>query len=155
MTISVSLSSVAGGLEEVDYESHVYLNRATGELVTIRDEEIQMVEQGRLPDDLPDWQQDMVQMTAEVLASKEYLELPTKFEIDEYTIMERFCMSADSDWLADELLGKIRGSGAFRRFKDTIIRHGIADQWYAYRQRAFEEIAVGWLEENGIAYVRA
>ena len=28
----------------------------------------------------------------------------------------------------------------------------MADDWYAYRQRAFEEIAVAWLAENGIAY---
>ncbi len=46
-------------------------------------------------------------------------------------------------------------SDTFRRFKDTLLRHGIADDWYAYRQRAFEEIAVAWLEENGVAYVRA
>ncbi|MBP7961544.1 MAG: hypothetical protein KA003_06200 [Caldilineaceae bacterium] len=94
-------------------------------------------------------------MTAEVLIFKDMLELPTKFEIDEDTIMERFCLSVEPDWLADDLLGKIRGKDAFRRFKDAIHRHGIADDWYAYRQGAFEEIAVGWLAENGIAFVRA
>jgi hypothetical protein len=59
-----------------------------------------------------------------------------------------------SNAISTELLGKIHGSGDFRRFKDTIYRRGIEDQWFPFRQKAFEEIAIDWLEENGIAYSR-
>ena len=56
--------------------------------------------------------------------------------------------------LRNELLYRIRGSGAFRRFKDAIHRYGIAEEWYAYREQVLEEIAVSWLEVRGIAYRR-
>lgn len=54
----------------------------------------------------------------------------------------------------DALLRAIRGQGAFRRFKEVIHERGIAEAWYAFRQRALEEIAVEWLEANGVAYSR-
>ncbi|MBP7961541.1 MAG: hypothetical protein KA003_06185 [Caldilineaceae bacterium] len=59
-------------------------------------------------------------------------------------------------WNLGSIFG-IVGQGredSLRRFKDAIHRHGVADDWYAYRQRAFEGIAVGWLAENGVAFVR-
>ena len=48
----------------------------------------------------------------------------------------------------------LRGRGAFRYFKATVRRLGIADDWYAFRDQAFEEIAVAWCEDNGIAFAR-
>ena len=68
--------------------------------------------------------------------------------------MERFCYSVEDEELSNELLDQIRGSGAFRRFKDAIYRHGITDDWYRFRQAALEEIAVKWLEANNIPYTR-
>ncbi len=68
--------------------------------------------------------------------------------------MERFCCSLEDQKLSDELLYEMRGSGAFRRFKDAIHRHGIADDWYRFRQVALEEIAIEWLEANNIPYTR-
>jgi hypothetical protein len=60
---------------------------------------------------------------------------------------------ADDDQ-RDELLDAIRGRGAFRRFKDAIHRFGIADEWYRFREEAFEEIAADFLEVNGIKFRR-
>lgn len=31
----------------------------------------------------------------------------------------------------------------------------LQEDWYRSRQQAFEEIAIQWLEENGIAYTRS
>ena len=95
-----------------------------------------------------------MQSVAAVFDSDDFLPLPSSFDIDEYEIMVNFCHTLKNNWLAEELRNQLSGSGAFRRFKDAVHRHGVADDWYAYRQRAFEEIAVGWLEENGIAFVR-
>ena len=49
---------------------------------------------------------------------------------------------------------QIHGAGAFRRFKDTLARHNLLDTWFAYRQAAFAEIAIEWLDEHHIPYVR-
>jgi hypothetical protein len=66
--------------------------------------------------------------------------------------MERFCYSVEDEELSNELLDQIGWSGAFRRFKDAIYRHGITDDWYRFCQTALEEIAVKWLEANNITY---
>ena len=113
-----------------------------------------MVEEGEPYDYLPEWEQELIKMAKKVFDSDAYLQLPTKFDIHEYAIMERFCISLEDEEMANILLNAIRGRGAFRRFKDTLYQHGIEEHWYKYRQQALEEIAEGWLKRKDIPYVR-
>ena len=152
MTLPVSLKAVVDEMDVPSDQLYAYLNKNTGELVTIGDEEIEIVETGDSPEHSPDWQQEAIQKTREVLSSGEYLPLPTKFEIHEYAIMERFCLSLKGEALREELLNKIRGAGAFGRFQATIRRRGVLDDWYAFRQIALERIVVDWLESQNIPY---
>jgi hypothetical protein len=66
--------------------------------------------------------------------------------------MRRFGDSLQDRELGDQLLSLLHGSGAFRRFKDAVHRHGLADAWYRFREEAIEEVARGWLEENDIPF---
>lgn len=66
--------------------------------------------------------------------------------------MEDFVLSINDNKLSDELYYAIKGSGAFRRFKDLIQRYGIADDWYKYRDNKYREIAIQWCEENDMEY---
>ena len=66
--------------------------------------------------------------------------------------MEDFCIAYPNEAMSEDLLDLIRGSGAFRRFKNYINRYGIEQDWYNYRDNAYKEIAIAWLEENGITY---
>ena len=68
--------------------------------------------------------------------------------------MERFCSSVEDPDQREQLLNATHGSGVFRYFKDTIHRLGIADHWYRFRDAALEEIAIDFLEANGIAFKR-
>jgi hypothetical protein len=74
------------------------------------------------------------------------------FDIHEWSIMERFSRVVEDAAVRDELLDAIHGRGAFRHFKDTLHRHRIQDAWYAYRTAALEQIAIDWLDEQGIPY---
>ena len=76
-------------------------------------------------DELSEWRDEIVQDAKKVLSSDDYLEIPSQFDIHEYEIMERFCLSVPDVEISDVLLRKIRGSGAFHRFKNTIYRYGI------------------------------
>ena len=87
-----------------------------------------------------------------IVATDHYLPLPDRFEINEYRMMERFCLSVDDDDLRDDLCDAIRGRGAFRRFKDRMQAYGIAEAWYRYRDAALREMAMAWCEAHGIAY---
>lgn len=120
--------------------------------MTLGNAEIRVVEEEHDLVDYPDWQQEVIRKTSQVLNSNDYLLLPSKFDIHEYSIMQQFCDEIEDGELSNELLFQIRGSGAFRRFKHALHRYHIADDWYRYRHKALEEIAIAWLEENGIEY---
>jgi len=155
MTIIVSLKDIIGAMDFGSDEFHSYLNKETGEIVTITDEEINAIQNGDDWNDFPEWQQEALVLAKNVLNSSDYLPLPDQFDIHEYAIMERFCFSITDPKVSDELSSQIKGSGAFRRFKDAIRRHGVENDWYKFRDQALEEIAIEWLERNGIAYSRS
>ena len=95
----------------------------------------------------------MIQDCRRVLGDRDFVQLPTQYDIHEYDIMKRFCRSREDDAERDLLLDAIAGRGAFRMFKSTIHRKGIEQEWYRYRDAALRRIAAEFLEEHGIAYV--
>lgn len=66
--------------------------------------------------------------------------------------MKDFCLSLDDGEISESLSNAIHGKGAFRYFKDSIHRYGIADQWYKFRDAVIKEIAIEWCEANNIEY---
>ena len=154
MSVAVSLREVVDHLNMVSDESSAYLNKITGELLLLSDEELSAAEEQEESEDYPEWQREMIKKAREVLDSGDYVELPSKFDIHEYRTMEEFCHSVNLPQLREQLLRKIRGSGAFGRFKQAVYSLGIEEEWYRFRDAEYERIATEWLEENGIPYSR-
>jgi hypothetical protein len=151
----VSLREVVQEMDLPGDEWTAYLDTRTGELVSVSDEDAratELDEEEQLA--LPDWQRDSLPKVREVLESEHYVPLPTKSEIHEWAIIEGFSSAVLDPELRHRLLDAIHGSGAFRRFRDLVRAEGIEAEWYRYRERALEEIAVEWLESRGIAYTR-
>jgi hypothetical protein len=44
----------------------------------------------------------------------------------------------------------IQGRGAFRRFKDGIVEHGIDKHWYKYKESKINELVIEWCKEHDI-----
>jgi hypothetical protein len=135
-------------------EHQAFLNRRTGELITMSTEDLSEAEDEVDISEYPDWQQDIIEKAKEVIDDDDFLPLPSKFEINEYRIMKDFCWSVQDPGMKEDLLDKIRGQGAFRRFKDATHFFGIEEAWHQFRQEALENIAIGWLEEHEIPYTR-
>ena len=154
MAVKVSLRSVADELEAQMDGCTAYLNRKTGDLCTIGEEDARLAENDADLDGLPDWQRDQVSQACEILDSEEWLPLPTSFDVHEWAIMDAFSRALDDPDLSDELLAAIRGAGAFRCFRDALHRHGIQESWYDFKAAALAEIAAAWLDEHGISYTR-
>jgi len=153
MPIPVKLSDVIDEMSLSSDEASTYLNRVTGEMVLVTREEAQVAEDPEDWDLLPGWQQEVMPKIKEALESKDYLKLPGKYEIHEWSIMEEFAHSLDDEEASDELLTALHGRGAFRYFKDTVRRLGILQDWYRFRDEAFKEIARDWLQANDIPFV--
>ncbi len=154
MALPVNVARFVDEVEGISPEWYVYLNRQTGEFVGFTRDVANIVESGPVPDNLLDWEKEMARQAEDAMGSDDYLPLPSQFEIDEYDIMRRFARHYPVDSISYQLSNALHGSGAFRRFKDIVHRCGIADEWYEYRQAAFETIAIAWLEENSIPYTR-
>ena len=152
MTVVVSLRDFVGEMQTLSDDRHVYLNKVSGEFIMLFDDDLRMAESD-IADELLEWPAEPVQDVKKVLSSDEYLELPSAFDIHEYEIMERFCLSVADEKISNVLLSKIRGSGAFHRFKDTIYQYGIEEEWFKYRDEEYKEIAISWLKSHGFDYI--
>jgi len=149
----LSLRKVVEELEILPDEATLYLDRESGELYALGDEEAGLVEDGAV-DELPDWLADEVPKIRTVLASERWLGLPTRFDINEWAIMDEFARADEDPELSDELLTAIHGRGAFRAFKDAVHRRDVQLDWYRFRDEAIADLAAAWLDDHGIAYAR-
>jgi len=150
--LRVKLSDLSEGMDFQSDGRSSFLNLTTGEVVSITDEELRAAEHDAPLEDFPEWQHDAMRIARDIVETEHYLPLPDRFEINEYSIMERFCLSVDDDDLRYDLCDAIRGRGAFRRFKDRVQVYGMAEDWYRYRDAALREIAMAWCEAHGIAF---
>src|SRR5207244_8423244 len=148
--LRVKLQDILEGIDFQSDERSSFLNLTTGEVVAITDEELRAAENDEPLEDFPEWQHDAIRIARDIVETDHYLPLPDRFEMHEYQIMERFCLSVDNEDMRDDLCDAIRGRGAFRRFKDRIQVYGLAEDWYRYRDEALRELAMGWCEEQGI-----
>lgn len=151
MPAVVSLQNVVDAMEVPNQGWESLLDPESGEIVTVTEEDRMALEDPE-PDLLPKWQREQLPKIRETVESDRYLRLPDSFEIHDWSIMESFSRSVEDPSAGEDLLDAIHGSGAFRAFRRTIERLGLRDQWYSYRQTAYEQIARDWLEANHIPY---
>lgn len=153
MAPRVKLDDIIEGLESQSSEASSFLDKKTGQVVLITDEEMYAAEDDEPIEDFPEWQRDQVRIAKQILTNiTDYIGLPSKFDIHEYSIMEKFYLSLNDDEMSDTLYSLIKGSGAFGRFKNAIHEYDIADDWYKYRNDALKEIAIEWCQENDIEF---
>ena len=147
--VAVVLEDFLDALQDMGDSTFAFVNRRSGELALLMELDGVMVAGDPEGDELA-----AAARAAEIEASEDWLSLPDAFEIDEYGMMERFSAGLEDAQAREVLLTAIQGSGAFRRFKDAVQRRGLADAWYAYRDRSRETFAIEWLEAEGLACTR-
>lgn len=153
---AINLDELAERFDCLFDEWEYYLNTSTGEIVELQTEYLNIAEELDENDDIssyPDWEQDEIKVAIDVFENWDnYVNLPDKFYINEYSIMEKFSYNYHDNEVRDKLCSAIHGRGAFRRFKDAIIYFGIDDEWYIYKKAKLIEIARNWCESNQIPY---
>lgn len=137
--MKVNLSVILDAIEMADDNYTYFLDLETGESVFLVDELITGLDNEGLEDEIEE-------------NFERYLRLPTKFEINEYHIMEEFIWSLPEGRQQDRLERAIQGRGAFRRFKDMVDDLGIEKRWYQYEADAYKKIAIEWCRDHEIEY---
>jgi len=140
----------------VDFQSDLsdsYLCVETGEVCTYADDELRDAEEETDLSDSPDWYREAVSKAKEFLQNEDsYIALPSKSDFNEYRIMERFISSVAISEQAEILYNAIKGKGAFRRFRDTLERFVLLEQWYEYKEERLVEFVKDWCEDQEICY---
>jgi hypothetical protein len=139
MNTPVNLNAILQALEMATDEATSYLNKKTGEVEFVQNDFMRAAEENKKPPEwYGEWERDQFKLAQEILASDNYLSLPSKWDVHEWDIMREFCESLDDEEMRDDLLDAIHGSGAFRMFKDRIHRYNIQNDWYRYRNGGHE-----------------
>ena len=147
----IALREVVEAMEALSDDCVSYLDPDSGEIITVTEEERRLAEDESL-DGIPGWQREVLPKIRAVLESDRFLELPDRFDIHEWSIMEGFALEQDNDRIRQELQDAIHGAGAFRMFRSLIRRLGIEQSWYQFREKALRVIARDWLEEHKLRY---
>ena len=150
MSVVVSLREVVNEMIEAGESQTAFVNRRTGEVVTLTDDERYMLEHVRA-EDVPEEQRELQQD----LRAGDLLELPSAFEHHQYSIVERFCHSLSHGDHRDLLMKAIHGKRAFRDFTNLVRQFGLDAAWAHFRERAYEELAIDWLVKNDLVHDRA
>lgn len=138
-----------------------YLNMETGVILSINDD----LESARrkfedLPSDASDeeayeafgWGWKHPEFLNFLRSGDQYKRLPDQYDIREYRLMQRFISTVEDDNCREDLQKAIRGKGAYRKFKETLYRHGMQRQWYEVKDQHLMSIAQEWCESNNIPY---
>jgi hypothetical protein len=153
MPAIVHLSDIIDSLEMQFEESISYLDLDTGQVVTVSEDLFREAEEhGDEEPDVPDWQRDEWEIAKQIVSTARFRSLPTKFDVHEWEIMHDFSRSVESDRIREDLLRAIHGAGAFRNFRNAVRLLGVEPAWFAFRANALRQIALGWCEENQIAW---
>ncbi|TVP86176.1 MAG: hypothetical protein EA344_03865 [Alkalicoccus sp.] len=143
------LQDIIEGMDFQFDEWRTFLNLETGEVIGMHEDLLWQAEENEPESE--DWEEDLGIAWDVIMNPDKYTELPDRFEINEYNMMEDFCFLQEGN-NQEKLLSSIRGRGAFRRFKDLVIGLGIEQEWYDYRDSCYRQIAIRFCERNNMPY---
>jgi hypothetical protein len=152
MLTAEKIREIVDELDGISDLATCYLNRTTGQVYTIVEEMVSGFDEDTDIDSLSEWQRQDYLLWREIEETDNWLPLPSKFAIHEWSIMNDFSRAQEDDECRKELLDAIHGAGAFRLFNRLIRQHDIEDQWYEFKRLAISEIVIQWLDSKGIAY---
>ena len=136
--MKVKLEDVMEAIDFAGMETEYYYSTKTEEVLMIFDG---MVNGEVNPNLIEEIQEGFIE---------DYIPLPKQYDINDYRIMEEFIHELPEGRSQDILASAIRGRGAFRRFEDKLYDLGLEQEWYRYRDEAYERIAREWCEQYKI-----
>ena len=149
-------SKIQDIISAVDFDSDMsesYLNLKTGEVCMYTDEEISAAENNDDLSDSYEWYRDAVEKAKQFVENPDnYLSLPSKYDFNEYHIMEEFIDKISVSEQSEMMYQAIKGKGAFHRFKVILERFALTNEWYKFKDKKLYEFVELWCKENNINY---
>lgn len=150
--MKIDLNDVIECIEfEGEFLTHYY-NKKTGVIIYVEDastatykaEDISNLE------NFEEWEKELIITLHDFKKNQEqYIQLPTKDQINEYGMILEFCKSIKDEEVRNKILSK---KEFFRELREAIEENGFISEWYDYREDAERKIAIKWCEDNNIDY---
>jgi hypothetical protein len=99
--------------------------------------------------DLTGEEEEVVEMAVEVLLDpNRFIRIPERDSDEAFEVMTRFAMTVKDSSLKKDLITALNGSGAFRRFKDVLLRdRKERKRWHGFNAKAMKEVIDRWYNE--------
>lgn len=132
--LKIDLDELCSAMEDSSYEQRYYLDLQTG-LVLFLSEDMDDEETGRLRNRI-DHEPDR------------YEQVPKAESHEGFADMQDFIDTVEDEHLVGLLQAATKGKGAFRRFKDTLLRYPEErERWFQFKEGRERERAMEWLAE--------
>lgn len=171
----VDFDEIQKAMEDVARDAFDYfLDLETGEVIPLSDEVVRQLK-ARLCDDwideiegdmgdieyiefdeepeIPDWMTDEMEVMLEILLdeSGRYVRIPERENRIAYQSMKNFIDMIQDPLLKAELLSALNGKGAFRKFKETLVRFPKErKRWHGFNAKAVKKEISEWLKSLGV-----
>ncbi len=169
-TLKVNVSELMFALDNNSWQIRYYLDLKTGEVVSVTDETASALErilEQAAPatqvdgealihqSDLADWQQEEALLAWRIENNfSRYLFIEPSTSHEGYRDMEDFILTVKDEHLQELLWMSIDGKGAFRRFKDMLLRYPHErERWFAFKESLSSQRAAEWLADNDIELI--
>ena len=129
-----SLTGVLDAIDSAGDEVRWLANTETAEIVCLMDPALSDIDYDEEDYEGPEW-----------------AALPDRFDVNDWEIMRDFAYALGGNE-GERLMDAIHGRGAFRQFRYCVEGMGALESWYAYKDMRHCEIALEWLEDNGLTW---
>lgn len=148
----VKLDDLVSEIELQLDDTFTFINTKTGEVITLMREEIGAAEDEKPLEKFPDWQRENIEKAISIIEDEDgvYVDFTLRNDYNEYEIIQDFIGTLEDEDIREEMYEATEGRGAFRRFKDGIIEHGVDKHWYKYKESKIKELIIEWCKEYDI-----
>ena len=137
-SLKIDLDELCSAMEDSSFEHEYYLDLTTGEILFLS-EYMDDEETGKLREQIDE-------------EPDRYEQIPRAESHEGYEDMEGFIATVKDEHLAELLEAAINARGAFRRFKDVLLRYPEErERWFRFKDERIEERAREWLDDIGVA----
>ncbi len=165
--LKINIGELIFALDNNSRQINHYLDLETGEVISISDETssaleriLEQADPATQPDtealirqsNLQDWQQEEALLAWQIKSNySRYLPVESDWNDEGYSDMEDFIPTVKDEHLQELLWVAIDGKGAFRRFKDVLLRYpGERGRWFTFKDGLMRQRAAEWLAEYDI-----
>lgn len=138
--MKIKLSELVDMFDEIPYFEHIVYDKKEDSFIFI---DLNMMTMSKYEEVIDEIEQD---------EGGRYYFLPNKYIFHDSEIIEEYIDEVDNEMIQEELEESFFGKEKYRRFKDTLKKYRLENDYYNYREKYLRNMAIEWCEKNKIEY---